>query len=433
MNFVMETDESSASEENNSDASYIVEASDSDETIEDVVSLPSTDSTFDLTLPATHSYLGNNLEELRGRTILDDGIYMNLPLLVKQSVILFPGQTLPLTVHGRDTIEMLQKCIDKDRTFGVVCLDRDKMIPIGTTAEIYQYKSEIQSYGFRVKAKGRQRFKILRLIQKGSGKISADVKILPEISLGPPLFDERLVSLDRLRTPPTNKHQAKRRQILDRYDAVATPWPSWVYRQYDSRILAIRIRQFLQYIETQGSSIPEDTTELSFWVAQNLPLDDSERILLLAYNCAIPRLQWEIKYLVKDRVFTCSQCNEFIGKQSDIFPMSKEGPQNAYCNPAGIIHDTVTLYKAQGLVLSREEPCTDFSWFPGYAWTIASCNCGVHMGWKFTAVQSDLRPVAFWGLTRKSLRSKKLGAKGQYWKSRIQRYNNSDDFLTWSE
>lgn len=109
--------------------------------------------------------MGNNLEELRGRTILDDGIYINLPLLVNQSVVLFPGQTLPMTIYGTETIDMLQKCIEKDRTFGVVFSGNEKIVPIGTTAEIYQYKHETQSQGFRVKAKGRQRFKILRVIQ----------------------------------------------------------------------------------------------------------------------------------------------------------------------------------------------------------------------------------------------------------------------------
>lgn len=68
----------------------------------------------------------------------------------------------------------------------------------------------------------------------------------------------------------------------------------------------------------------------------------------------------------QDRIFTCFLCNEYIGKQSDVFPMSKEGPQSAYCNPAGVIHETVTLYKARGLVLSREAPCAEYSWFPGY-------------------------------------------------------------------
>lgn len=46
-----------------------------------------------------------------------------------------------------------------------------------------------------------------------------------------------------------------------------------------------------------GSSIPEEPTDLSFWVAQNLLLDDNERIVLLNYDCAISRLQREIKYL----------------------------------------------------------------------------------------------------------------------------------------
>lgn len=112
------------------------------------------------------------MEELRGRTILDDGIYMNLPLLVKQSV-LFPGQTLPMTVFGTQTIEMLQTCIQNDRTFGVVCYGYPEMERIGTTAEIYEYTDEgiLLDHGrreFRLKAKGRQRFKILRIITQVS-------------------------------------------------------------------------------------------------------------------------------------------------------------------------------------------------------------------------------------------------------------------------
>lgn len=69
----------------------------------------------------------------------------------------------------------------------------------------------------------------------------------------------------------------------------------------------------LKYSGLEGGTIPEDPTELSYWVAQNLPLDDSERIVLLNYDCAIPRLQWEIKYLVKVCPLTkSSKCNLFI-------------------------------------------------------------------------------------------------------------------------
>ena len=371
--------------------------------------LASTESTFDLTLPATHSYLGQNLEELRGRTILDDGIYMNLPLLVKESVMLFPGQTLPMTVFDAQTIDMLRTCIQNNRTLGVVSLGYDKMVQIGTTAEIYECMYEDPDQGFRLKAKGRQRFKILRVIMQGYDKISANVKVLPEITLGTPFLDERLASLDHLRMHPTSEEDFKKQERVENLDAVVTPWPAWVYRQYDPLRLSLKIRKHLQFIQNRGSGIPEDPTDLSFWVAQNLLMEDNERIVLLNYDCAISRLQREIKYLVDDKIFVCCNCDSFIGRQSNMFPMSKEGPQGTYCNPAGIIHDTVTLYQAQGLSLSRHPPSTEYTWFPGYAWTIAMCvNCGTHMGWKFTAVQSTLKPKSFWGLMRKSLKSKEI-------------------------
>ena len=380
------------------------------------------DSTFDLALSATHPYLGNNLEELRGRTLLDEGIYMNLPLLVKQSVVLFPGQTLPMTVFDIQTIEMLQQCIQKNRTFGVVCLGFEKVISIGTTAEIYEYMEGSPMQGFRIKAKGRQRFKILRVIQ-GYGKISANVKIVPEITLELPLWESRLVSLDHLRTQSCKEIKGK----IERLDAVSTPWPAWVCKQYDSKRLSQKIKTHLEFIEKRGSHVPDDPTELSFWVAQNLPLDDNERTTLLNYDCAIPRLQREIKYLINDRVFVCCNCNIFIGKQSDMFPMNKEGPQTAYCNSGGIIHETVTLYKAQGLALSRGGPTSEYSWFPGYAWTIVTCEgCGIHMGWRFTAENNSLRPKAFWGLTRKNLRSKK---QKSFTKDGNDQSDSEDDYI----
>lgn len=368
------------------------------------------DLNFDLTLPATHSYLGQNLEELRGRTILDDGIYMNLPLLVKQSVILFPGQTLPMTVFNEQTIDMLRTCIQNNRTLGVVCLEYGKIVQVGTTAEIFECMYESPVQGFRLKAKGRQRFKILQVITQGYDKISANVKVLPEITLGPPFFDERLASLDNFRIlHPITEEDFKKQERVENLDAIVTPWPAWVYRQYNPLRLSARIRKHLQFIKNRGSSIPEDPTELSFWVAQNLLLDNTERIVLLNYDCAIPRLQMVIKHLVDDKIFVCFSCDSFIARQSDIFPMSKEGPHGMYCNAAGIIHDTVTLYHAQGLQLSHDPPSIECTWFPGYAWTIASCNnCDIHMGWKFTAVERHLKPKAFWGLTRTSLKSKEI-------------------------
>ncbi|KAL6433699.1 hypothetical protein ACFW04_005755 [Cataglyphis niger] len=381
------------------------------ETIMEDIPVP-TENTFDVTLPATHSYLGQNLEEVRGRTILDDGIYMNLPLLIKQSV-LFPGQTLPMTVFGAQTIDMLQNCIQNDRTFGVVCYGHPEMERIGTTAEIYEYTDGgiWMDHGrreFRLKAKGRQRFKILRIITQDHNKISANVKVLPEITLGPPFLDQRLASLDRLRVFSDLEEDMKKQEKVENLDAAVTAWPAWVYRQYDPIRLSFRIRQHLQFLETRGGSIPKDPIDLSFWVAQNILMDHDERLLLLSYDCAISRLQRELKYLMEDKIYVCVNCESFIGRQSHMFPMNKEGPQGTYVNPGGIIHETITFYHVQGIMLSDAAPSTEYSWFPGYAWTIAICKgCHHHVGWKFTAVHNNLRPKTFWGLTRRSLKNKK--------------------------
>jgi len=45
--------------------------------------------------------------------------------------------------------------------------------------------------------------------------------------------------------------------------------------------------------------------------------------------------------------------------------MNKEGPQGTYVNPGGVIHETITFYHVQGVVLNNSDPSTEYSWFPG--------------------------------------------------------------------
>lgn len=53
--------------------------------------------------------------------------------------------------------------------------------------------------------------------------------------------------------------------------------------------------------------------------------------------------------------------------------------------------------------------CLITRFFFRYAWTVALCKeCRRHVGWKFTAVEGNLRPRAFWGVTRRSLKDKEL-------------------------
>ncbi|KAJ9581654.1 hypothetical protein L9F63_023171, partial [Diploptera punctata] len=121
---------------------------------------------YDTGLPVTHNYLGDNLDEMRGRTVLDDLSYQVLPLLPQPGVVLMPGQTLPLMIFYPPTISMLRNLTTTNGTFGVVCVRQfeahhPRMAAFGTTAEIYEYCDEREVSGFRVKAKGRQRFQIV--------------------------------------------------------------------------------------------------------------------------------------------------------------------------------------------------------------------------------------------------------------------------------
>lgn len=59
-----------------------------------------------------------------------------------------------------------------------------------------------------------------------------------------------------------------------------------------------------------------------------------------------------------------------------------------------------------GRLISVGEPTLEFSWFPGYMWTIATCKtCGDHLGWIFH--DSD-RAVIFQTLIVTKLREKCL-------------------------
>ena len=56
------------------------------------------------------------------------------------------------------------------------------------------------------------------------------------------------------------------------------------------------------------------------------------------------------------------------------------------------VHQTVTVRRlVQSHAVQLEgRPCTQDSWFPGYAWTIAYCGrCYNHLGWRFTLANDN--------------------------------------------
>uniref|UniRef100_A0A803N855 Protein cereblon n=1 Tax=Chenopodium quinoa TaxID=63459 RepID=A0A803N855_CHEQI len=137
---------------------------------------------------------------------------------------------------------------------------------------------------------------------------------------------------------------------------------------------------------------------LSFYIASKIPISESTRQELLEINGVSYRLRREIELLEGfDRV-RCKNCQTVIARRSDMLVMSNEGPLGAYVNPNGFVHEIMTLYKANGLALIGR-PREEYSWFPGYKWTIANCaTCESHMGWLFTAANKKLKPKTFWGV-----------------------------------
>ncbi|KAK3767566.1 hypothetical protein RRG08_003828 [Elysia crispata] len=389
---------------------------------------------FDQSLPSSHSYLGSDLEEVRGRTILEEGSVVTMPLLLLPGVVLVPGQVLPLQLHMQHLVAMVRRVADTDNTFGVINISRSyrgdniqNVSTLGCTAEIFSKRDELDDSSgistMTVKARGRQRFRIIDMKSEVTGEIMGKVRILPELSLTHALDGARIPSLCRLMAPPAEDPHDMVKTAVDRQGRVLTSvdlrcqsmvtrltsahftwWPPWVYKMYDIDWLAEQIRGELQ--NWCPASLPCDPVDLSFWVAHNLPVNDDIRLRLLSFDSVVQRLRFGLNVIRKSgRLLCCDQCQEEISSKEHVFSMSQEGPLGAYVNPHGHVHEMFTVTTVQNLN-HIGGAYTEHSWFPGYAWTIVQCkHCSNHMGWKFTATKKNLSPHKFWGLCRSSVKT----------------------------
>ncbi|KAI3738030.1 hypothetical protein L2E82_28048 [Cichorium intybus] len=177
-------------------------------------------------------------------------------------------------------------------------------------------------------------------------------------------------------------------------------WPNWVYQMHDSYCLAQRLSDMWKKVvgTPNMDAIVRKPGLLSFHVASKIPVSESTRQELLEIDGISYRLRREIELLENfDRV-KCKSCQTIIASRSDMLVMSSDGPLGAYVNPSGYVHEIMTLLKANGLALLGV-PTEEYSWFPGYAWTIAYCaTCEYQMGWLFTATKKKLKPRSFWGI-----------------------------------
>lgn len=381
------------------------------------------DVSYDTSLPGQHTYLGDDMEDLTGRTVFEEESVHDVPVLTSHDVILVPGQILPLQIFRPLEISMMRRIIEEDRTFGIIAdgitarTGVTKKPVLGTTAEVRSYKEETDDLSgvstLVVKAEGRQRFRLLSSRHRSDGILTAEVRILPDDPAPDVGEVARLQSLNRFRLPPrpSNSPCGSNRYSF----APLTRWPAWVYLQYDAQLLVKRIKDELSEWTENFSTLrfPEDPGKFSYWVAGSLLLDDEVRLEMLSYDSPVQRLRCELAILRECIVLTCKECRSKVADRGDVFSMSQQGPQGTYVNPHGYVHEMITVRRAKG-VYWNGRPSSQYSWFPGYAWTILHCrSCHSHVGWKFTAVEKNLLPVKFWGLCRSAIKpSRTVAARG---------------------
>ena len=74
---------------------------------------------FDTELPAQHQYMGES-REVAGRIILEEDLYVDIPVISQPGIILMPGQTLPMTFFQPAVISMMKRLVETTKTFGVL-------------------------------------------------------------------------------------------------------------------------------------------------------------------------------------------------------------------------------------------------------------------------------------------------------------------------
>ncbi|RCV27306.1 hypothetical protein SETIT_5G314400v2 [Setaria italica] len=172
-------------------------------------------------------------------------------------------------------------------------------------------------------------------------------------------------------------------------------WPRWAYEMYDSYSLARRAADLWRQVIVNPSMDDHvrKPNHLSFYIGSNLPISGSLRQELLEIDGVSYRLQREIQLLKAFNIIRCRSCLTSIARRSDMVMLSS-------ANAIGSLSfkEMITVHNATGLGL-RGEPSKIYSWFPGYAWTIALCAaCESNIGWLFRADKKNLHPKSFWAI-----------------------------------
>ncbi|KAK4472638.1 hypothetical protein MN116_003872 [Schistosoma mekongi] len=199
-----------------------------------------------------------------------------------------------------------------------------------------------------------------------------------------------------------------RRDVLAAVAQAYASIPYWVYRQYDLNYLVAAIQaELYNWNDTWQVDKwnPELAVPFSYWLIQNLPMSGSLKSHILGIDHVVQRLRALLEVIRRSSACVCASCDANITSSQYIVCLAQEGSSQTYVNQSGVLHDIVTVSQITPNSINLiGEATAEYSWFPGYSWTIANCSsCYQHMGWLFTALNDHLRPRKFWGIRRQTV------------------------------
>jgi hypothetical protein len=88
----------------------------------------------------------------------------------------------------------------------------------------------------------------------------------------------------------------------------------------------------------------------------------------------------------EDRLLVCVACG--LGITSASARTTRSGcHHHTFSNPDGFVFHIGCFATAPGC-RAASAPSSDFTWFPGFAWQVATCGgCGEHLGWLFRSAE----------------------------------------------
>jgi cereblon len=371
---------------------------------------------------------------------------VRVPVLALYDHVLFPGDSLPLLIDGRLDPEHAQMVALANAAapplkgfFGVVCIAgwletddpsgnasrtlRSSCPMVGTLAQIR--KIAVGGAGeTRLVATGRTRFTVKDPWSLLDGTDTGVVGVVFDVEVELLSDSAERPKMRRVFGDAGGSPLSKPRLGL-------TPHSASTYELFDPRALARRLRASPSLAVALGCAVrsrdisttakaddakrdveddlPLDPALLSHRVASRAPVSLRTRYKLLCCDTVVDRLRLECKlfdvFSSSSSAFpdddigrhstprtnislSCSSCEAPLSTLASLVAISDEGASGGrYVNPAGQVHDLLTVADVVPNAVALEgEPSAEFSWFPGFKWTVAVCvRCRQHLGWQFTA------------------------------------------------